>query len=147
MCIMRQLNHKNAPLIRWLMLGSVEFIASKFHNYFHYQRYTCKDYNKDNLASMIRYNSLFSILLLWINHQLKSFPGYGSCCIEKVHPYPRGHHNGYNMLTRWGKIYLDNEKANASCVYICFIYNNVMLDVVARYGHIDRCQCIHAWQI
>jgi len=42
------------------------------------------------------------------------------------------------------KIYLDNEKANASCVYICFICNNVMLDVVSQYGHIDRCQSIHA---
>ena len=59
---------------------------------------------------MKRINRLFRILILWIKYQLKSFPGYGSCCIEKVHPYPRGHHNECNMLTRWGKIYLDNEK-------------------------------------
>ena len=93
----------------------------------------------------IRYNRLFRILILWIKYQFISFPG--SCCIEKVHPYPRGHHNKCNMLTRWGKIYLDNEKANASCVYICFICNNVMLDVVSQYGHIDSCHSIHAWHI
>ena len=93
------------------------------------------------------YNRLFRILIIWIKCQLKSFPWYGSCCIEKVHPYPRGHHNECNMLTRWGKNLSGQWKANASCVYIRFICNNVMLDVVSQYGHIDRCQSIHAWHI